>query len=700
MKTIIKLLTALALCLPTQLNSRTVAPFCDGWQFHKGTAGSDSTESQITAHAAGWEQVTLPHTWNATDMQRAQNQFYQGKGYYQRHFRPTAEQAGKRLFLRFEGVGSVAEVYVNHRLAGTHRGAYSAFTVEIGSLLRWGEDNLITVVADNTARPDVIPINHVLFGVYGGIYRPVWLVQTERTAIAVDDLASQGIYVRQQNVSTVSADVEVRVKVSNITGKRQPLRLSTAIYDRQGRLCTETACNAEAAAQGLTQLALPMKVMKPHLWQGRDDPYLYRVVTRLQVGGQTVDSLTTPLGLRRVELVAGKGVFLNGKRYPMYGVTRHQDYWGKGSALSNADHDRDLKLIMEVGATTIRLAHYQQSDYFYSRCDSLGLLVWAEIPFVNRVSCQERDNAWQQLRELIRQNYNHPSIYIWGLHNEVYRPHDYTAQLTAELNDLAKTEDPDRYTVSTNGYGWMTHPVNLRAEVQAMNRYFGWYEGKVDDFGPWIDSVETRHPDLRFMLSEYGADGNIRQQTEYLGESNDWTKPWYPETFETLVHERQWAVIRQHPYILASYLWNMFDFATPAANRGGVPARNMKGLVTFDRQTKKDAFYFYKASWSHEPVLYITQRRNTERERRQTSVTVYSNQGMPTLWLNGKKLSQPRQGLTPVIWTWDNVILRKGKNTLKTAVNRSFKDQIVWNYERESNRGQQAEESKRQHGGL
>ena len=241
-------------------------------------------------------------------------------------------------------------------------------------------------------------------------------------------------------------------------------------------------------------------------------------------------------------------------------------------------------MIMDIGATTIRLAHYQQSDYFYSRCDSLGLIVWAEIPFVNRVTGQERENAHSQLRELIRQSFNHPSIYTWGLHNEVYHPHQYTTALTRELHELAKTEDPDRYTVSVNGYGHAEHPVNMNADIQGMNRYFGWYERKIQDSKPWVEKMEKEYPEQILMLTEYGGGANVAHQTEILGETiNSW-EPFYPETYQTKLHEYQWSVIASHPYIVASYFWNMFDFAVPTRM---YPRTHHEGIGDFRSQGEK-----------------------------------------------------------------------------------------------------------------
>ena len=681
--------------------AREVTPFNNGWEFKKGPFPTDAMQTAARWNA-DWEQVNVPHTWNADDMQKKTNSFYAGVAYYRKHYVFPESLEGKRLFLRFEGVGACAEVYVNGYLVGTHKGAYSAFVCEIGSQVRLGEENEIVVKADNAVRPDVIPVNHALFGVYGGIYRPVWLIVTEPCNIVVNDCASPGVYITQKNVSKQSADVSVRVKLDNATLAPAALELENAIYTREGKLVKVHRQSFELTPQGVQNYVSDFKISHPHLWQGREDPYLYKVVSRLKQDGQVIDEVIQPLGLRKYEAVAGKGFFLNGKKYPMYGVTRHQDWWGMGSALTNREHDFDLDQIMEVGATTVRFAHYQQSDYIYSRCDTLGLIIWVEIPFVNRVTGQEWDNVHQQMRELIRQSFNHPSIYVWGIHNEVYHPHGYTAALTQSVHDLCKLEDPDRYTVAVNGYGHAEHPVNGNTDIQGMNRYFGWYEKKIQDIKPWIEKMEKEYPWQRLMLTEYGADANIEHQTELLGDALNWGSDFYPETFQTKTHEYQWGVISQHPYILASYLWNMFDFAVPQWKRGGVDARNMKGLITFDRKIRKDAFYWYKANWSKEPVLYLTQRRNTERERRETSVTVYSNLGTPRVFLNGRELDGVRKGYTDVHYIFDQVTLAEGRNVLRAVIvsdGKEYTDEIVWNYNGEHVRQADAYEHKKEHAG-
>lgn len=686
--------------LANRTDAREVTAFNDGWEFKKGPFSKEALQAAQKWNA-DWEAVTIPHTWNADDMQKKVSAFYEGVGYYRKKHTFPAQLAGKRIFLRFEGVGACADVYVNGYLVGSHKGGYSAFACEISAQVKPGQENEIIVKADNASRPDVIPTNHILFGVYGGIYRPVWLVVTDPCNIVVNDCASPGVYITQKNVSQQSADVTVKVKVDNATLAPVPLELENAVYDANGRLVKKHRQAFDLTPQGVQTYASQFKLNRPHLWQGRQDPYLYKVVSRLMQDGRVIDEVVQPLGVRKYEVIAGQGFFLNGKKYPMYGVTRHQDWWGLGSALSNKEHDFDLAQIMDIGATTVRFAHYQQSDYLYARCDSLGLIIWAEIPFVNRVTGQEWDNAHQQMRELIRQSFNHPSIYVWGIHNEVYHPHGYTAALTQSIHDLCKLEDPDRYTVSVNGYGHTEHPVNGNADIQGMNRYFGWYERKIQDIKPWIEKMEKEYPWQRFMLTEYGADANIGHQTEILGDALNWTSPFYPETFQTKTHEYQWSIIAQHPYITASYLWNMFDFAVPTSNRGSMPARNMKGMMTFDRKIKKDSYFFYKANWSKEPVLYLTQRRNALRERKETSVTVYSNMGTPKVYLNGQELTDVRKGYTEIHYIFDRAILQTGKNVIKAEIThqgQTYTDEITWTYEGECNREADFFEHKKEHG--
>ncbi|MDR0575487.1 MAG: glycoside hydrolase family 2 protein [Tannerella sp.] len=649
--------------------------FNDDWEFKKGEKEAD----------APWAKVAIPHTWNNVDMQTQRNDFYAGTACYQKIYTPDASLEGKRLFIRFEGVGATAEVFVNDEFAGNHLGGYSAFTIEITDLLKYGEKNHILVKADNSSRPDVIPVNHRLFGVYGGVYRPIELIITNKINISVNDYASPGIYIRQKNVSAQSADVHVKTKIDNRTGKSGKVGVNTTIYDMKGNALLFNDCTVEVAPQGRQTATADFRIKNPRLWQGLEDPYLYKVIVRLIQDGKVIDEVAQPLGLRHFELKAGDGMYLNGKKTPMFGVCRHQDWWQLGSALTNENHDTDLEIIKEIGATTIRLAHYQQSEYFYSKCDSIGFMIWAEIPFVNRVSTQEANNARQQLTELVRQNFNHPSIYVWGLHNEVYHPHNYTTDLTQSLNDLAKSEDPDRYTVQVSGYNKIDHPVNNNADIQGINQYFGWYNGTLDSMLPWVERSEKQFAEYKIIFSEYGTEANIYRQKEIVSNRGDccgFDKD-YNESFATRFHEEHWNVISKHPFLIASYIWNTFDFATPTSSQGQVESRNMKGLVTFDRKTKKDPFYWYKANWSKEPVLYITQRRVIDRGNEITPITVYSNIGEPKLFVNGTEISTVTIGYTDIHYIFTDVKLTEGENMVEVKVEKdgeTYQDKAIWNY--------------------
>lgn len=659
-------------------NARQSFSFNGSWEFKKG---------ELEANAA-WEKIRIPHTWNNVDMQTQRNDFYAGVAHYRKIYAPDASLKDKRLFLRFEGVATVADIFVNGTFAGNHFGGYSAFAIEITDLVKYEQENEILVKVNNASRPDVIPVNHRLFGVYGGIYRPVELIITEQINIAVNDYASSGIYISQKNVSAKSADVGVKIKIDNRTGKSDKVTVNTSIYDMSGKQKLYKKDDIELQPQGRKIISQDFKLKNPHLWQGLDDPYLYKVVTRLVQNGTLIDEVTQPLGLRHFELKASDGMYLNGKKVPMYGTCRHQDWWELGSALTNEQHDTDLEIIKELGATTIRLAHYQQSEYFYSKCDSIGFMVWAEIPFVNRVSTKEANNAKQQLIELIRQNYNHPSIYVWGLHNEVYQPHNYTISLTQELNDLAKTEDPDRYTVQVSGYNKINHPVNNNADIQGINQYFGWYNGTLDSIQTWVERVEKQFPEHKIIFSEYGGEANIYQQREIADNRGDccgFDKDYY-EAFATRFHEEHWHAISTHPVLVASYIWNTFDFATPLSSQGRMEARNMKGLVTIDRKVKKDPFYWYKANWSKDPVLYITQRRVVNRGNQITPVTVYSNVGTPRLFVNGSEIEFYIKGYTDVHYIFNDVALREGENIVEVKIEKDgklYEDKIVWNYSEE-----------------
>jgi len=672
------LIIGLILSQSSFAQSRVEKSFNDGWKFYKAnnsTFFTDFENGQKYFESQGqwtklevWEDVTLPHTFNKDDMQKDRN-FFEGKAVYQKSFMTSPEDKERRTFIKFEGVGAVAQIFINGNYIGEHKGGYSMFVFEITNSVDYEKENTITVVTDNKARKDVIPINQFLFPVYGGIYRPVHIINTNKTNFVVADQAAPGIFIKQKNVSGKEAEIHVEAKLETTEKRIQDVDLLIEIKDKDGKVVESTKKPVKINPQGVTYVHEQLKLKSPHLWNGIYDPYLYSLTAKIVSNGQELDAVKQPLGVRKVELIAGKGVFLNDKKYPMYGVTRHQDREGFGSALSFEQHKEDMLLIKEMGATTIRLAHYQQSSDMYSLADSMGFLTWAEIPFVNRVSYYENDNAKQQMTELVKQNFNHPSIYIWGVHNEVYSKtaDEQMPVLTRELNDIAKTLDPDRYTVSVTGYNVIDRQENLNTDVQGINHYFGWYGGKIEDLGPWAQKVQQEFPEYKIMLSEYGADGNIDIGKEIVVAPKDVISgKAFPENYQTETHIQQWAAIEKNPIILASYLWNTFEFAVPAWNRGGVNARNLKGLITFDRKRKKDSFYWYKANWNPEPMIYLANRRDNIRTNSETRIQLFSNLSAVTISVNGKEY-QAKNGVNAKHWVVDGVQLQKGENKIQAT---------------------------------
>lgn len=673
--------------------TRLSKTFNDGWEYFKANNSTFFTnfengekfrlaQGQWTSPEI-WESISLPHTYNREDMQQDRN-FFEGKAIYRKAFQTDAAQRDRRTFLNFEGVGAVAQVYINDNYIGEHRGGYSMFTFEITNSLDYEKENTVTVITDNTARKDLIPTNQFLFPVYGGIYRPVHLITTAKTGFVVADQASPGFFIRQKNVSSKHASISINAKLETKEKAVQKGELLLELRDYESKLISSQKTAISISPQGITYVNEDIEVKNPHLWDGVRDPYLYSVTAKIMIDGKEIDQVKQPLGIRSVEVVGGDAVYLNGKKYPMYGVCRHQDRWGYGSALSFEQHKEDFQLMKEMGVTTIRLAHYQQSPEVYALADTLGFLTWAEIPFVNRVSYYESDNAKQQMSELVKQNFNHPSIYIWGVHNEVYSKtaDEQVPVLSRELNAIAKMLDPDRYTVSVSGHNVIDRQENLNTDVQGINHYFGWYGGKIGDLEPWAQRVSQEFPGYRIMLSEYGADGNIAiGQEELIQPRNVVSGKSFPENYQTETHIQQWAAIERNPIIVASYVWNMFEFAVPAWNRGGVNARNLKGLVTFDRSQKKDSFYWYKANWNAEPMIYLANRRDNERKNKTSKIQVFSNLPKVIIVVNGREY-QAKQGVNSRHWLVENVELQSGANVIKAFGDNGGKqltDEMIWN---------------------
>ena len=643
-----------------------------GWRFKLGDADGAQNLKFGERSDKLWEIVSVPHCWGWEDAEQGK-EYYQGPGWYRRELN-IAPEPDKRYFLRFEAAGSVADVYLNGLWLGQHRGAFGAFAFEVTANLSASGTNLIAVRVSNAPEPDLAPLSGD-FPVYGGLYRPVHLVVTGPENFTLTDHGSPGVAWRQTEVTHTQAVLDVTAQISVGRDRKQPLTIAASVYDATGNCVAsnETAITVNAATNMTSPYSLRLIMPQPHLWNGRPDPYLYRAVAELRTTNEVVDAVEQPLGLRYFRVDPDKGFFLNGKPYPIYGVCRHQDRSGKGWAISEADQDEDLQLIKEIGATAVRCAHYQHSDYFYGLCDKAGLLVWAELPQVNAVrDTPEFENASrEQLLDLIRQNLNHPSIFCWSLFNEIGPGSDDPHRNLQDLGLVAKGEDPTRPTIAatrTVGFPQM----NKIPDWLGWNLYYGWYVGKKDGLGEPLDKYRHSSREGGFCLSEYGAGANVNQH-EDNPKPPKWNGPWHPEEWQNEVHEANWAAIRVRPFVWGSFVWNMFDFTSYFRREGSLQGVNDKGLVTRDRKIKKDAFYFYQANWSKEPVLYITSRRFTERTNAVTDVRIYSNANKVEMLLNGKSQGWRNDG-TDGVFLWEGVTLKPGDNQVEARAERSGRE--------------------------
>lgn len=652
-----------------------------GWKFKLGDfAGATSADFK----AENWEPVAIPHGWGWNQAQRGDPDYYRGPGWYRRALDLGAPASGRRYFLRCEAASTVADVYLNGQFLGEHRGAFGAFCFEITTNLSAGGKNLLAVRVSNQPEADIAPLRGD-FNVYGGLYRPVELIETAVENIALTDHASTGMAWLQSSVTTHQALIDVTAEISNGSRKWQTLGLITKLLSADGQVVAGTNQTVCLAPLTTAPCWSHLSVAKPHLWDGRRDPYLYRAVVELRSAAGTVDSVEQPLGLRSYRVDPERGFFLNGRPYPVYGVCRHQDRPDKGWAISAADMEQDVTLIKEMGATAVRCCHYQQSSYFYTLCDQAGLLVWAEIPQVKAVNDTPRfeETSRNQLLDMIRQNINHPSIFVWSLFNEIgnLKTDDPEPELQ-DLNKVAHSEDPTRPTIGASNS--TNYPqMNKIPDWLGWNNYPGWYKGHGDglleSFGRVLDDERYTSRAGGFCVSEYGAGANPAQHENDPHQPKS-DGPWHPEEWQMHAHEADWATIKARPFVWGSFVWNMFDFCVADRNEGGQLALNDKGLVTYDRRLKKDAFYFYQANWSAEPVLHITGSRFTGRTNAVTAVKIYSNASAVELFVNG--VSRGRQQADgEAVFRWPKVILNPGANEIEARGkkgNRLLTDRCVW----------------------
>ena len=639
-----------------------------GWRFKLGE--SDGAQNvKFGEHSDKfWQIVSVPHCWGWEDAQQGR-EYYQGPGWYRRGLIVTPE-TDRRYFLRFEAAGSVADVYLNGRLLGRHRGAFGAFAFEITTNLAANGTNLLAVRVSNAPEPDLAPLSGD-FPIYGGLYRPVHLVVTGPENFTLTDHGSPGVAWLQTGVAQTQAVLDVVAQISVRRDRKQPISFTARVFDAGGNCVAsnETGITISAATNMTSPYWLRVIVPHPHLWDGRPDPYLYKAVVELRSTNEVVDSVEQPLGLRYYRVDPDKGFFLNGKPLRLQGVSRHQDRPDKGWALTESDQDEDIALIKEIGANAVRCPHYEHSDYFYGLCDKAGILVWAEIPQVNAIhDTPEFENTSRgQLLDLIRQNINHPSIFAWSLFNEIGPGSEDPHRELQDLKIIANGEDPTRPMIAATRTDKFPQ-MNKISDWLGWNLYYGWYVGKKDDLGKWLDQYRDSSRYGGFCLSEYGAGANIAQHEDNPKEPKSGGQ-WHPEEWQNECHEANWAAIKARSFVWGSFVWNMFDFTSYFRREGSQEGINDKGLVTRDRKTKKDAFYFYQANWSEEPVIYITSRRFTERTNAVTDVKVYSNAGNVELLLNGVSQGQRSNG-TNCVFIWKDVQLSPGENQVESRAER------------------------------
>jgi len=583
---------------------REITKIMKGWEF----TGPDGTTTT----------VDLPHTWNARDGQDGGNDYWRGTCIYRTHFAaPQFNTASHQVWIQFDGVNASAHVVLNGSPVCNHDGGYSTFRANITELLR--DENELTVEVDNSKNDRVYP-QKADFTFYGGIYRDVSLMVVSKNHFTLDYFGGPGIRITP---TVQGADASVQV---------------TTWHDGEGEVSIElldAAGNTVATGKGPD---ITLTIFNAHLWNGVKDPYLYSCKARLVVNGTVEDETTTRFGVRSFKVDPKKGFFLNGKSYPLHGVSRHQDRKGLGNAITREMHDEDMALIKEIGANTIRLAHYQHDQYFYDLCDEVGMVVWAEIPYISEHMPNGRENTISQMKELIVQNYNHPCIVCWGVSNEItISTKDKKDMLDnhRQLNDLCHEMDKTRLT--TLACYAMCGPFNRSAHITDMvswNLYLGWYVPGFILNDLWMGFFHLCFPNRPFGYSEYGAEGmpNLHSTHPHRGD--------HTEEYQAKYHEYMLRCFKRHPWMWATHVWNMFDFAADARDQGGEPGMNHKGLVTFDRKTKKDSFYLYKAWWSDEAFVHICSKRFVERTGSTATVKVYSNQSTVALYVNGNKVGE------------------------------------------------------------
>ncbi|HTS16454.1 MAG TPA: malectin domain-containing carbohydrate-binding protein [Verrucomicrobiae bacterium] len=665
--------------VPPLNNRKDIALNTNNWKF---ILSDVEAATNVVFDDSAWTSISIPHTWNNLDGQDGGNNYYRGIGWYRVHCTPDAALTNREIFLKFDGANIVADVYVNGNFVGEHQGGFSAFVYDVTPYLNVGADNVIAVKVNNAFNADIPPLD-ADFTFFGGIYRTVHLLALDKLHVTPLDYGSPGVYLMQTGVSATSATLRVTAKVRNDTGSDSNITLSAVIVDATNSIVATLTTNQTLTAGGDIAIAQTTTLANPHLWNGRADPYLYQVYVQVSDGTSTNDLVQQPLGLRYFSVDINNGFFLNGQYLDLHGVDFHQDRLNEGWAISESDMTQDIGFVEEMGCTAVRLSHYQHPQTEYNLLDQDGIVAWSEVPMIDYITADAvfSNNVSQQLIETIRQNYNHPSVCFWGVYNEILLDSGPDPRpLVQALNQLAHTEDPTRLTTAASCCADNYDPINFYTDVIGFNEYYGWYTGAYTDFGGAMDTKVTT-VSKPMGISEYGAGGSIYQHMENPPEPVNPSSPGVPhyEEYENLLHESTWQQMQVRPYLWLKSVWNMFDFASDGRNEGDTPGRNDKGLVTYDRQIRKDAFYYYKANWTTNGFVYISSRRFTPRVTTTVEVKVYSNCDNVQLLINGD--SQGALTSTNHIYKWTGQTLGSGTNTLVaigTQSSQTYTDTVIW----------------------
>ncbi|MFC3579152.1 glycoside hydrolase family 2 TIM barrel-domain containing protein [Sphingomonas hylomeconis] len=723
MKTVFSVAAAIAVATASPVMAqadRSVVGLAQGWEFQRG----GEVDPAAAARAGGtWQPVSVPHTWNRVGyyMPNPQSHInqpdtidkYQGVGWYRLNFTPAASVRGRRAWLQFDAASRSAQVWLNGQLLGSHRGGFSRFRLDATKALRPGQPNVLLVKVDNsqpdlgTSTAEILPLAGDFF-VHGGLYRPVSLIGTDAIHVDMLDFGGSGILATTKAIAAGRADVDVRVRLRNDGTRRQSVDAVVRLVDAAGRTVATTTRRIALDAAKTTEAHQTLSVADPHLWNGTADPYLHRLVVEIAASGKVLDRVEQPFGIREMRADAAQGFLLNGKPLRLHGVGYHQDREGKGWAVTPGEIEQDFAIMREMGVNTIRLTHYQHGQVIHDLADRYGIVLWDEIPLVSKWTHGDAmtgspallENARQQVREMIRQNANHPSVFTWGIANEVDFGTSIPAFITAssgkapdpmpllrELETLAKAEDPSRATALATCCERDIGPTSdvpitaIAADLGGANRYFGWYYGAPADLGPHLDELRAKRPAQPLSVTEYGAGGATTIHTDnVLGGKVDQRGRNQPEEFESYIHEQAWATLSAKPYLWATWLWNSFDFATTVRREGDAVDINTKGLVTYDRKIRKDAYYFYKANWTTAPTIHINGRRYTERAYPATDVRIYSNAPRTELTVNGRLIGSLAD-CAQKICVWPKVALAVGTNRIVARgifVGGAQEDTVEW----------------------